>query len=128
MKVLDEHVPAEQRQLLRSRLVPVRQIGRGLGRPGMPDEEIIPLLVRLRRPTFFTFDMAFYQSRFCSDQYCLVCIDTRDDEAASFVRRLLRHPRFNERPKRMGAVIRVSPSGIRVWRLLVEQESRIDWA
>ena len=43
-------------------------------------------------------------------------------------RRLLRHPRFDTRAKRMGAVIRVSPRCIRVWRPLVEQESRIDWA
>jgi hypothetical protein len=127
MKVLDEHVPAEQRALLRGHLVSARQIGNGLGRPGMPDEEIIPLLQLLRRPTFFTFDMGFYERRLCSDQYCLVCIDARDHEAASFVRRLVRHPRFNERPKRMGAVIRLSPKGIRFWDLRSTEEGQAEW-
>ena len=128
MNVLDEHVPAEQRELLKRRRIPVRQIGRDVGRPGMQDEQIIPLLRRLPHPTFFTLDSGFYQHRLCSDRYCLVWMDVRDDEAAGFVRRVLRHPRFDTRAKRMGAGIRVSPRGVRVWRLLVDEESRIDWA
>jgi len=127
MKILDEHVPAEQRAVLRGHFVWARQIGNGIGRPGMPDEEIIPLLQRLRRPTFFTFDMGFYERRLCSEDYCLVCIDARDDEAASFVRRLSRHPRFNERPKRMGAVIRLSPKGIRAWTSRSPEEEQAEW-
>ncbi len=48
MNVLDEHVPAEQRDVLKRRRIAVRQIGRDVGRMGMQDEQIIPLLRRLR--------------------------------------------------------------------------------
>jgi hypothetical protein len=128
MNVLDEHVPAEQREILRSRHIPVRQIGHDLGHAAMQDAQIIPLLRRLSYPTFFTLDFGFYVRRLCCDRYCLVCIAARDDESASFVRRLLRHPQFNTRSKRMGAVIRVSPVGVGVWRLHVGEERHIDWA
>ena len=54
MNILDENVPESQRSLLRKRRVPVRQVGQDTGRKGMKDNEIIPLLHQLDRPTFFT--------------------------------------------------------------------------
>ena len=60
MNVLDENVPDSQRQLLRSWRIRVRQIGYEVGRQGMGDEEIIPLLHRLGSVTFFTRDLGFY--------------------------------------------------------------------
>ena len=38
-------------------------------------------------------------------------------EAAVFVCRVLRHGELNTQAKRAGAVIRVSPTGLRVWWL-----------
>ncbi len=44
MNILDENVPESQRQLLRSWRIRVSQIGDDVGRKGMKDEAIIPLL------------------------------------------------------------------------------------
>jgi len=49
-------------------------------------------------------------------------------EAATFIRRLLRHPEFNTQAKRMGTVIRVSHARLKVWRLHAEQESVLSWS
>jgi len=43
----------------------VRHVGYDLGRQGMQDEEIMPFLHRLRRPTFFTRDLDFYAPSLC---------------------------------------------------------------
>ena len=48
MNILDEQIPNEQRQLLKSWRYSVRHIGYDIGRKGMQDDEIIPLLRRLR--------------------------------------------------------------------------------
>ena len=61
MTILDENIPEDQRQLLRSWRFPVRQIGLEVGRQGMKDDEIIPLLHRLEKSTFFTRDPGFYR-------------------------------------------------------------------
>jgi hypothetical protein len=127
VNVLDEHIPEEQRVLLKSWRVPVRQIGYDLARKGLQDDEIIPLLHRLRHPTFFTLDFGFYHRNLCHKRYGLVCMDVHEDEAASFVRRLLRHPEFDTQAKRMGTVIRLSRKGLWVWRLHAEQEAPMEW-
>jgi len=49
VNVLDEHILEDQRQLLRSWRIPVRQIGPDIGRKGMKDPEIISLVLALRR-------------------------------------------------------------------------------
>lgn len=127
MNILDEHIPEEQRVLLKSWRIPVRHIGYDLGRKGLQDDEIIPLLHHRRYPTFFTLDFGFYQRALCHARYCLVCMDIYEDEVASFVRRLLRHPEFDTQTKRMGTVIRLSRKGLWVWHLHVEKEERLDW-
>ena len=60
MNVLDENLAEGQRLLLRRWRITTRQIGVDVGCRGMADEEIIPLLLELRRPTFFTRDADFY--------------------------------------------------------------------
>lgn len=127
MNVLDENVLKGQRQLLHQWHIPFRQIGYDIGRMGMKDDEIIPLLLQLRRPTFFTLDFDFYQRRLCHSRYCLVCLDIEQKKTALFVRRVLRYTGFNTKAKRMGRVIRVSAAGLHVWRLHAEQEVFVPW-
>ena len=95
MNILDENILKSQRQTLQSWRISIRQIGYDVGRKGMKDDEIIPFLHSLRRPTFFTRDLGFYDRSLCHAQYCLVCMAVGKYEAATFVRRLLRHPEFN---------------------------------
>ena len=59
MNLLDENVPEDQTELLRSWGVRVQQIGQGVGRLGMQDPEILTLLHSLRRVTLFSLDRDF---------------------------------------------------------------------
>jgi hypothetical protein len=127
VNILDENVLASQRHLLRGWRIPFRQIGHEVGRQGMDDTEIIPLLHGLRQPTFLTLDDDFYERSFCHARYCLVYLNIRRSEAAIFVRRLLRHPEFDTEAKRMGAIVRVSHAGLLVWRLHAEEETFLEW-
>ena len=127
MNVLDENVRADQRELLRDRRIPVRHIGHDIVSKGIQDDNIIPLLLRLRRPTFFTCDSDFYQRRLCHPRYCLVYLAIDDLSVAVYVRRVLRHPSFNTEAKRMGTVIRASSSGLTVWRLHAGQQETASW-
>jgi hypothetical protein len=127
VNVLDENILESQRQLLRSWRMPVRQIGHELGRKGMQDEEIIPYLLTLRRPTLFTRDLGFYSRTLCLPRYSLVILAVGQYEAAHFVRRVLGTPDFNTQAKRMGAVVRVTHNGLTVWRLHAEREVRLAW-
>ena len=127
MNVLDENILPQQRRLLRSWHVPIRHLGYDVEQKGMQDEDIIPFLLRLHRPTFFTLDWDFYKRSLCHMRYCLVYMDVRQYEAATFVRRLLRHRECDTQAKRMGAVIRISHAGILMWRLHAEQEMHVGW-
>ncbi len=114
MIVLDENIPEDQRQLLRGWRVRVHQIGEELGRKGIKDEQIIPLLLKLTEPTFVTRDFDFWDSDLCHAAYCLVVFDLHADEVATFTRRVLRHPFLNTKAKRLGHVIRVNHLGIEI--------------
>jgi hypothetical protein len=127
VNILDENVLESQRQLLRGWRISIRQIGYDVGRKGMKDREIIPFLLQLRRATFFTLDFDFYRRDLCHARYCLVCMDIRKQDAAAFVRRLLRHPEFDTAAKRVGTIIRVSPTGLVVWRVHVTGEVHLNW-
>lgn len=128
MNVLDENILESQRQLLLKWRVSFRQVGYEVGRKGMTDDEIIPFLLSLRQPTFFTVDRHFYKRNLCHARYGLVYLDVEQSEAAIFVRRLLRHREFDAQAKRMGTVIRTSHTGLAVWRLHAEREEHFDWA
>ncbi len=127
MNVLDENVPEGQRTLLRTRRVAVRQIGRDLGRKGMKDREVIPLLHQLDRATFFTLDADFYDFRLCHEGDCLVHLSVEEEVVAEYVCRLLRHRELNTRAKRLGRVMRVSPTGLASWRIHQEHEEHLLW-
>ena len=127
MNVLDENILESQRQLLRSWRIPVRQIGHDLGRKGMADDEVIPFLLTLPRPTLFTRDLGFYDRSNCHARYCLVCLAVGQYEVAHFVRRVLRHRAFDTQAKRLGAVIWVMDTGLVVWQSGLEDERRLPW-
>lgn len=127
MNILDEQILENQRQLLKSWRIPTRQIGYDIGRKGLKDKEIISLLMRFRKPTFFTLDFDFFESRLSHQKYAIVCMDVGKHEPAVYVRRLLRHPDFDSAAKRMGKVIRLSSMRIGVWRLHADKEVFIDW-
>ena len=127
MNILDENIIASQRQRLRSWRIPVRQIGVDIARKGLQDEEILPFLHHLRRPTFFTRDRRFYRREVCHRQYGIVCLEVVPEEVAVFVRRVLRHPRVNTQAKRMGTVVRAFHQGLGLWRLHAQEEEVILW-
>lgn len=127
MNILDENISADQRQLLERWRVHVRQLGFDLGRPGTQDDDIIPFLLQQHRPTFFTRDEDFYDRRLCHLRYCLVHLAIEKSEVAAFVRRFLRHPACNTQAKRLGSVIRVSKTGLSIWRLHAKKILALDW-
>jgi hypothetical protein len=127
MNILDENVREDQRGLLQSWGIPIRQIGVDAGRKGMKDKEIIPFLHQLRDTAFFTRDLGFFDHSLCHSRYCLVCLAVGKDEVAVFVRRFLRHPEFDTKAKRMGVVIRASHPRLSIWRSNIHRETRINW-
>jgi hypothetical protein len=127
VNVLDENIIDNQRRQLMSWRMRIHQIGYEVGRKGMKDREIIPFLHQLKQPTFFTRDDDFYERKLCHAGYCLVYLDIRKEEVATFIRRILRHPEFKTKAKRMGKVIRASHVGLSVWNLHAEKEEYLDW-
>ncbi len=94
----------------------------------MEDEEVIPSLLTLRRPTLFTRDLGLYERPLCHARYCVVTLAVGQYEAAHFVRGLLRHRDFNTQANRMGKIIRVMHTGLAAWRLHSERELRLSWS
>ena len=80
MIVLDESIPEDQRLLLRSWRIRAYQVGRDVGRAGIKDEQIIPLLLKLRRPTLCTRDLGFCEGKRCHARYGVVCLAVEPDE------------------------------------------------
>lgn len=59
MIILDENFPDSQRQLLKSWRISFKQIAFELGREGLKDDGIIPLLHQLKNPTFLRWIATF---------------------------------------------------------------------
>jgi hypothetical protein len=128
MNILDENIPFGQRQLLTDRRIHFRQIAREIARAGLDDrEQIIPLLHRLRHPTFFTRDQDFYKSDLRHQGYCLVYLDILPDHAAEYIRRFLRHPSFRTQAQRMGKVVRVRHASLSWWEVGVKTGGAAIW-
>lgn len=128
MILLDENILEGQRLVLEARGMRPRQIGLDLGRKGMKDEEIIPLLRSLRNPIFFTRDFGFYAPELRHRGYCIVVAHLGQGEVAAFARRFLRHSSFNTQAKRLGSVARISQTGVTWWVLKQQNERRVSWA
>lgn len=128
MNVLDENIVDRQRRQLLVWRIPVRQIGYEVGRKGMDDRDgIVPLLHRLRQPTFFTRDTDFYDRALRHSGYCIVCLRVGQDEVAAYIRRFLRHPAFNTYARRSGRVVRIGSVGITFWQVGLEEEQTLEW-
>jgi len=127
MNILDENISKNQRQLLESWRISIRQIGVNAGNSGMKDREIISFLQQIRRPTFFTRDDDFFKPQLCHARYGIVYLDVEKYETAFFIRRLLKHKEFNTQAKRIGNVVRVSDAGLACWRLHVREEIHFKW-
>src|SRR5438046_1358442 len=100
MNVVDENFPAEQARLLQNQNINVHKIGKELGRKGMQDDEIIALLHRLNKPTYFTLDNDFFRRRLRHPGYGLVYLDVNQSLAAEYVRRVLQHSDFRTKRQR----------------------------
>jgi hypothetical protein len=124
MIVLDENFERVQRDQLRYWRIRTRKVGDDFGRKGLTDHEIVGLLQRGRRVTFFSRDRDYYRPDWCHRRYCLVFLDVIEGQEALYVRRLLQHSSFNSEAKRLGHVIRVNPSALTFWRLHAEQEEQ----
>jgi hypothetical protein len=127
VNILDENVTEGQQEELRASGIRTRHIGRDLGRAGMTDQQIIPLLHHLTRPSLFTCDSDFYHRRLRHANYCLVRIDAPKPLVAKLIQHFLRHPSFARWSQRKGCVIHVSRAGIRFWRLHAESEETVPW-
>jgi hypothetical protein len=126
MNILDENVPEQQRMRLETWRIRVRQIGVHVSYKGIGDDQVILLLQALRRVTFFTLDADFDDPRLCHPSYCLVFLAVGDDAAATYVRRVLKHPALTTQAKRMGTVVRASESGVHIWRRNLAEE-QLPW-
>jgi len=115
LNLLDENFPADQRLFLRTWGIAHRQIGDEIANAGIKDDNIIPLLHRLPRPTFFTGDGDFFSRNLCHSGYCLVWLDAPEDDSAVYVRRFLEHHTFDTERKRLGVVARAHHDGISFW-------------
>lgn len=116
MNLLDENFPDDQLSLLKHWRIRVRQIGTDVAQLGAKDTQIIPALHRVGSVTFFTQDEDFFDPALCHPAYCLVWLDVRADDAACYLRRFLKHKRFNTVAKRMGIVARAHHDGIHYWQ------------
>jgi hypothetical protein len=127
MIILDENFPDTQRKILKSWQVLFRQIAFEIGQEGMKDNEIIPFLHGLSRPTFFTLDDDFFKPTLRHVGYCLIYLDVAQHESAAFVRSTLKHTALNTKAKRMGKVISVSHNGLMIWQLHAENRVQLAW-
>jgi hypothetical protein len=126
--ILDHNIPEDQAQRLRRRRVRFRQIGFEVGRPEWDDQqEILRFLHATKQITFFTRDLGFFRASWRHANYCLVVLTVPVIETAHYVSKLLPHPRFNTRAKRMGKVIKVSTKNITFWEIGRQRQSIVTW-
>jgi hypothetical protein len=127
MLLLDENLPAHQRQSLREWRVRFRVVSVDLALAGTADENLIPMLHRLAQPTFFSLDRNFYRPAWTHPRYGLVWLDVPDDRAAATIQRFLAHPAFDTAVKRLGIAARVHADGILVWRFKSPEPQSLPW-
>ncbi len=127
MNLLDENIRQDQGDQLRRWRIKFRRFIVDVKYPGIKDPEIIPVLHRLRHPTFFTHDQDYFRHSLLHPAYCLVWLDLFDGDAAWFIRSFLRHPLFRTHAQRMNVVARVHPGGIQFWKSRQSQLEKVRW-
>ena len=127
MNVLDENIPRDQADLLRQWGVRFRSISRDLGYQGIADENIVPLLLRLKKPTLLTRDEDFWDRHLAHARYAAVWFDVEVEETAFWIKRFLGHPLFRTSAQRLGKVVRVRPSGIEYWTKNATGLAHVEW-
>ena len=127
MIIIDENLPEWETSQLRDWGIRVRVVGVEIARLGIKDDQIIPLLHRLRGATFFTLDEDFFDRRLCHGRYCLVWLDMAAKLSALHIRRFLKHRSFNTEAKRLGKVVRVRPTGIECCEVGVRASRSVAW-
>lgn len=127
MNLLDENIPIDQRDILTAWGIRCRVIGVDVSYSSVGDDNIISLLHHLKEPTLFTRDEHFFERSLCHRCYCLVWLDLKPAEAAEYVRRVLRHARFDTKAKRMGVVARAHHDGMEFYVRDVSRRNRLAW-
>jgi len=127
MIVLDENIRESHLDLLRKQGIAARKLEADLTRKGTSDDDIIPILHRLKRPTFFTHDVDFWNPELSHANYCIVHLAVKPRDAAFYIRRFLSHPQFATAAKRLGVVIQVRPTGLAVYNSRHGKPENIDW-
>jgi hypothetical protein len=128
VNLLDENIVADEREKLLSSRIPFKQIGVEACEKGIKDEQILPFLLTLNNPTFFTQDQRFYRRHHCHDGYCIVLLDVKRYKVAGHIARFLRHSLFRTKKQRRGLVIHVSIEGISFWTKRSEKEIHAFWS
>jgi hypothetical protein len=127
LNVLDENVPRDQADLLRSWGIRFRSISRDLGYQGIQDPDVLPLLLRLKKPTLLTRDADFFRRDLAHPRYSLVWFDMPAEQTAFFIRRFLKHGTFKQNSQRLGKVVRVLSRHIEYWRRNSEKLTFVEW-
>lgn len=128
MILLDHNIPQSEVETLRRWRLHCRQVGYEVGRPEWDDaQEIIRYLRQARRVTFFTRDIGFFRHSLCHKNYCIVVLTGPPRESAVWIRRFLRHSDFRTHAERVRAVVKLSPTGLMVWRLGFESRTKLSW-
>lgn len=108
--------------------VACRKIGTDMLSRGASDADIVPLLLRLKHPTFFTHDADFWDARLCHAGYCLAFLDVRSRDAAAYVRRFLRHGLFDTFARRSGKVLHIHAREITYYSRASRATQTVTWA
>ena len=103
-------------------------VGQDIAQLSIGDDDIVVLLQHLKQPTFFTRDEDFFTRELCHPGYGLFWLDVAPEEAALFVRRVLRHPRFATKASRLGIVTRVHHDGLQFWQRNRAVRQRVVWS
>ena len=127
MFILDENYPESQVLRLRNWGIHVRVVGVELAQLGIKDDNLLPQLHRLSRPTLFTRDQDFFHAGLAHAKYSLVWLNVVELRAAFFTRRFLGHPLFDPQAKRMGKVARVHPKGVHYWQVGKQDMQMARW-
>jgi hypothetical protein len=127
MIVLDENIRESHVDFLRKTGIASRKIGADLASKGTSDSDIVPLLHRLKQPTFFTHDLDFWNPELCHASYCIVHLAVKPRDAAFYIRRFLHLPQFATVARRLGKVIQVRPTGLAIHGSLHGKAVNIEW-